>query len=147
MVSSVSGCRKCKVNPIKNLNSPVLEIKNLTVSYLQGGLHNIALRDFSICVQKGQTYGLVGESGSGKSTAALSIMGYLPEEARVRTGKVLFNGVDLLTLESSKIKTFWGNKLSLVPQHPHSSLNPSMRIQEQISEGIQFHRKYSSREI
>ncbi len=97
------------------------------------------MRDFALEITPGQTYGLVGESGSGKSTIALTIMRYLGSNGQARQGEILFNGRNLLTLSSAEMRQVWGQDLSLVPQDPLSSLNPSMRLAEQIGEILRQH--------
>jgi len=114
--------------------SPILRIKELTVAYkLRDKVHN-AVRDFSLEIEPGGKYGLVGESGSGKTTIALAILNYLGKDGLIQGGEVLFKGKDLLGLTKSQLKEVWGSQISLVPQNPQSSLNPSMRIGDQIAE-------------
>ncbi len=118
---------------------PVLQVEDLTVAYQQGADWLDAVRDFSMQIEPGQTYGLVGESGSGKTTIAMAIMRYLGEEGRVRKGRIAFEGRDLLALSDSQMRRVWGAKMSLVPQNPLSSLNPSIRVGEQLAEVLRFH--------
>ncbi len=114
--------------------SPILRIKGLTVAYkLREKVHN-AVRDFSLQIEPGQKYGLVGESGSGKTTIALAILNYLGEDGLIQGGEIQFKGKDLLGLTKSQLMEVWGSQISLVPQNPQSSLNPSMRIGDQIAE-------------
>ena len=115
---------------------PVLEIDNLTVSYSQGKQWLDAVRDFSLRIEAGQTYGLVGESGSGKSTLALAIMRYLSENGAVRGGTIKLSGRDLMSLGEADMRHVWSNLIKLVPQNPLSSLNPSLRIGDQMTEGL-----------
>jgi peptide/nickel transport system ATP-binding protein len=115
---------------------PVLQIDNLTVSYRQAGRWLDAVRDVSLRIDSGQTYGLVGESGSGKSTLALAIMRYLSENGAVRQGSVQLAGRDLLALDDVAMRQVWSTAIKLVPQDPLSSLNPAMRIGEQVAEAL-----------
>src|SRR5574341_1167837 len=110
----------------------VLEIDNLTVSYRQGGRWLDAVRDVGLRIQAGQTYGLVGESGSGKSTLALAIMRYLSKNGAVRQGSIHLAGRDLMTLSEAEMRRVWGELVKLVPQNPLSSLNPSLRVGNQL---------------
>ncbi len=126
--------------------SEILTIENLTVAYRTGGEWLDAVRDFSLRIQPGQTYGLVGESGSGKTTVALTIMRYLNDAGRVRQGKISFSGYDLLDLEDSDLRQVWGDQLALVPQDPLSSLNPSIQIGEQLQELLRHHLKLDGTE-
>ncbi len=118
---------------------PILQIEGLNVAYQQETAWQEAVRDFSLQIEPGQSYGLVGESGSGKTTIAMAIMRYLGEEGRVLQGRIALDGRDLLTLSESEMRQVWGAQMSLVPQNPLSSLNPSIRIGEQLAEVLRFH--------
>ncbi|MFW6183063.1 MAG: ABC transporter ATP-binding protein, partial [Chloroflexota bacterium] len=120
-------------------DAPVLDIDGLSVAYQQDGRALEAVRDFSLHIDAGQTVGLVGESGSGKTTIALTVMRYLDQAGRVTGGRVTFQGRDLLALERSELRRVWGRELTLVPQDPLSSLNPSLPIAEQLAEGLRQH--------
>jgi peptide/nickel transport system ATP-binding protein len=119
---------------------PVLKIQNLSVAYhgIDGWVE--AVRDFSLEILPGQTYGLVGESGSGKTTIAMSIMRYLGSGGRITQGSIVFEGKNLLDLSEKQMGEIWGEKITLVPQNPLSSLNPSLRIGEQITEVLRYRR-------
>jgi len=127
-------------------SNATLTIKNLTVAYRHGKQWFEAVRDFSLQIRSGQTYGLVGESGSGKSTVALAIMRHLGQNGRVQTGEILFENRDMLQLSTSDMQQVWGKQAALVPQDPPSSLNPSIRIGEQIAEILRQHGSLSSNE-
>ena len=124
----------------------MLKINDLSIAYRHKDALLPAVRDFSLEIAVGQTYGLVGESGSGKSTVAMAIMGYLGQGGQVISGNIEFDGRDLLTLSASEIGQILGRDITLVPQDPLSSLNPSIRIGEQIAEGIRHHLKLSTAE-
>ena len=83
-------------------HKPILAISDLNVAYQVGDDLLSAVRDFSLSIAQGQTYGLVGESGSGKSTVALTIMQHLDKSGRVMEGHIQFNGRDLLALDESE---------------------------------------------
>lgn len=117
----------------------VLIIEDLTIAYRHDDSWIEAVRDFSLTLETGQTYGLVGESGSGKTTVALGIMRYLSAAGQIRSGKIEFAGQDLLALEESALENIWGRQLTLVPQDPFSSLNPSIPIGEQLAELLRHH--------
>jgi peptide/nickel transport system ATP-binding protein len=117
----------------------VLNIEGLTVAYRHGDSWIDAVRDFSLTLEAGQSYGLVGESGSGKTTVALAIMRYLSKDGQIRSGKIDFAGQDLLSLKDSDLEDIWGKQLTLVPQDPLSSLNPSIPIGEQLAELLRHH--------
>src|ERR1700730_2961884 len=115
-------------------------IEGLSIRYRTPGGDIDALSDVSLSVTKGQTLAVVGESGSGKSTVALAVMGILPAEARITGGRVLFRGTDVLTLDRESRRKLRGARMALVFQDPFSVLNPSMRVGEQIGEGLVHHR-------
>ena len=120
---------------------PILRVSGLTVAYRSGRSWLDAIREVDLEIAAGQTYGLVGESGSGKSTLALAIMRYLDEDSLVRAGQIEFGGRDLLRLGPGEMRHIWGTQLNLVPQDPLSSLNPSLRVGEQIAETLRANLK------
>ncbi len=122
----------------------MLKITDLTIAYRHGRSYLNAVRDFSLHIRAGETYGLVGESGSGKTTVALAVMRYLSEGGQVQAGRIEFDGRDLLALTPTEMRQVWGRQMNLVPQDPLSSLNPSMRMGEQIAEGLRHHLEMSS---
>ena len=117
----------------------ILNISNLTVAYRHRRAWLEAVRNFDLGLPAGKTYGLVGESGSGKSTVALTIMRYLGQNGRVMQGAIEFDGRDLLALSPKELCNVWGKEIALVPQDPLSALNPSLRVEEQIAEGLRRH--------
>lgn len=119
-----------------NQAGPLLAVRDLTVGYRSHSGFRQALRHVSLSIEHGQIYGLVGESGSGKTTLALSIMGYLPPAGQVLGGQIVFDGIDLLGLTREALRRIWGAQITLAPQDPLSSLNPSLRIGEQIGETL-----------
>jgi peptide/nickel transport system ATP-binding protein len=118
---------------------PILNIDNLTVAYRQGGKWLDAVRNISMRIHSGETYGLVGESGSGKTTLVMAVMRYLGENGRVQEGEIELGGTRLLSLSQTEMRRVWGKKITLVPQNPQSSLNPSIRIGEQLAETLRYH--------
>ena len=112
----------------------ILEISDLSMVYTTDGVNLPVLRDIDLEIQKGQIYGLVGESGSGKTTLGLTIMRYLPQEGRVTKGSIHLASWDLLKLPKSELRSLWGKEISFVPQDPYSSLNPTIRVGEQLAE-------------
>ena len=121
----------------------VLEIRNLNVSYVTGRGVARAVRDVSLSINEGETYGLVGESGCGKSTVALAIMRYLPRRTQV-TGSILFQGRDLMTAPASQLRQLRGNRIAMVYQDPQSSLNPVLTIEKQLVEVVTTHEMVSA---
>lgn len=120
-------------------SGPLLAIEDLTVAYPVAGELQPAVRNVSFSLEHGQTYGLVGESGSGKTTIALAVMRYLPAGAEVLGGEIRLRGQDLLQLSRPEMRRIWGAEMALVPQDPLSSLNPSLKIGEQLSEILRHH--------
>jgi len=114
-------------------------LDGVTVSYYQDGEWLDAVRDVSLEILPGETLGLVGESGSGKSTLALAVAQYLAANGAVRAGRIRFGGRDLLGLSPRDLREIRGAQIGLVPQNPLASLNPSIRVGEQIAEIVRRH--------
>ncbi len=118
---------------------PVLECRNLCISYVTRAADIPAVVDFNLTLNKGETVGLVGESGCGKSTVAMAIMQYMGHNGRISGGQVLYKGVDLATLTPEQLRSLRGNEIAMVYQEPMASLNPAMRCGEQLIEVPMFH--------
>lgn len=116
----------------------ILEVQDLVVDFRTAAGAVQAVRGISFSMEQGQTLAIVGESGSGKSVTSRAIMGILTENATVRRGQVLFDGQDLLKLNQRQLCSIRGNRIAMVFQDPLSSLDPVMRIGEQIAEGIRL---------
>ncbi|WP_050419869.1 ABC transporter ATP-binding protein [Bradyrhizobium tropiciagri] len=125
----------------------VLDVKNLqTVFFTNSGLFR-AVDDVSFSVRRGETLAIVGESGCGKSVSALSIMRLVPDPpGRIVGGSVTLEGTDLLKLDDAAMRSIRGNRISMIFQEPMTSLNPVMRIGDQIIEAVRLHQKVSSKE-
>ena len=126
---------------------PLLEIKDLNISFLEEGMSTLALNDISLTVTKGKITAIVGESGSGKSVTALSILQLLPKQAAIK-GKILFSRYgskqeDLIRLNSKDISTIRGNHIAMVFQEPMTSLNPVLTCGFQVMETLARHQKLS----
>lgn len=119
--------------------TPVLAIRDLSVSFRSRGSELEVVKGVSIEVHAGRTVALVGESGSGKSTTAAAINRLLPENGRITGGQVLFDGQDLAKLSEREMVSVRGAGIGLVPQDPMSNLNPLMRIGNQIAEALVVH--------
>lgn len=114
----------------------LVEIRNLSLSYRVGRDWLAALHGVSVSIQRGETLAIVGESGSGKSTLANAIMGLLPENAQVSGGELWVAGQDLAQASEHSKRQLRGRTVGLVPQDPLVSLNPTMRIGQQIAEAL-----------
>lgn len=114
----------------------LLEILKLSVEY---GPDAFALRGVDIVVDEGEALALIGESGSGKSTVALSILNYLGAGGRVVSGGIRFRDTDLLKLGRRERQQIYGRRIAHVAQDPMSALNPALRIETQLTEGIRTH--------
>jgi peptide/nickel transport system ATP-binding protein len=121
----------------------VLAIEGLTVRYRTPAGAVEALSDVSLSIEKGRTLAVVGESGSGKSTVALAAMDLLPPEGTVASGRVLFGSTDILALSPEQRRSLRGARIALVFQDPFSVLNPTLRIGEQVGEGLVHHRGFT----
>ncbi|MFZ0208835.1 MAG: ABC transporter ATP-binding protein [Roseiarcus sp.] len=105
----------------------------------------VILHDVSLEVRRGETCGLVGESGAGKSTIAKAILGILPRTVRVTGGAVRFEGVDLMTMPTDARRPLIGERIALIPQDPLTALNPSRRIEAQLTDGLRLQRGLDAR--
>jgi oligopeptide/dipeptide ABC transporter ATP-binding protein len=121
----------------------VLEVRDLHVRIASRRGTVRAVDGVSFDVAPGEALGLVGESGSGKSMTLRAVLGLLPPEARVTSGQVLLDGVDLLKVGQSQLNRIRGPKMSMIFQEPMSALNPVMRVGPQIAEGPQVQLGYS----
>lgn len=123
-----------------NESVPILQVKNLVTTFHTAEGPVEAVRDISFQLHRGETMALVGESGSGKSVTAMSLLNMVRRPGRVERGRVLFQGQDLLSLDEPAMRRIRGKAISLVFQDPIASLNPLMRVRDQIVETIQAHR-------
>ena len=117
-----------------NGGGSLLNIENLKVVY-KTDLETVeAVNDISLTVMRGRTLGLVGETGAGKTTTALSILRLLPSATgRIESGRIEFNGQDLLKLDENMMRVIRGNRIAMVFQDPMTSLNPVMTVGDQIA--------------
>ena len=132
---------------MENTNNNILEIKNLhTYFYTDSGVIK-SVDGVDIELREGSTLGIVGESGSGKSVTALSVMGLLMgTTGKVAEGEILFEGRDLTKLDDEERRKMRGEKISMIFQEPMISLNPVMKIGDQITECILMHNNISKQE-
>ena len=122
----------------------LLEICDLVVDFedTHSPSHRI-LDGIALTLQQGDALSLVGESGSGKTVLALTILGLLPETGHVRTGKALWNGVDLLRLNENERRKIRGSQIAMIFQDPQASLNPVHPVGKQIAWLLRLHRDVS----
>lgn len=121
-------------------DTPLLSIEDLAVEFRtrRGAVH--AVRGLSYRLRAGETLAIVGESGSGKSVSALSLMRLIAEPAgRIRRGRILFEGRNLLDLSEKAMRGVRGNDISMIFQEPMTSLNPVLTIARQIGEAVRLH--------
>ena len=125
----------------------VLDVKGLqTVFFTNSGLFR-AVDDVSFRVRRGETLAIVGESGCGKSVTALSVMRLVPDPpGRIVGGSITLEGQDLLALDESEMRKIRGDRISMIFQEPMTSLNPVMRIGDQIAEAVRLHRPTTAKE-
>jgi microcin C transport system ATP-binding protein len=121
-------------------SQPLLDIRDLSVAFRQGGRETLAVDRISFRIDKGQCVALVGESGSGKSVSALSVMRLLPYPAAYHpSGQIRFKGQELLQLPERELRALRGNDISIIFQEPMTSLNPLHTIERQIGEILELH--------
>lgn len=124
----------------------LLEVKDLNIEFHDHLIPETVVYDFDLELKAGEIVGLVGESGSGKSMSALAIAGLLSRRDMHKKGQILFDGLDLLTCERSKLRKIQGNEISMIFQEPMTSLSPVKRIGWQIEESLRIHTELNKEE-
>jgi microcin C transport system ATP-binding protein len=120
----------------------LLEVKDLSVAFRQGGKTTTAVDHISFSINKGETVALVGESGSGKSVTALSILKLLAYPAASHpSGHILYNGKDILAADDAELRKVRGSDITMIFQEPMTSLNPLHTVEKQIGEILELHSK------
>jgi peptide/nickel transport system ATP-binding protein len=119
--------------------APLLEVRDLSIAYRQGGGWSRAVDAVSFAVRAREVFGLVGESGCGKSTVALQLLGYQHPAMKVEQGDVLFKGRSLTAMPRARLDALRGDRIAFVPQNPTTALNPGIRIGEQLVETMVAH--------
>ncbi len=127
------------------MTAPRLAIEALSAISLRDGNRPI-LRRVSLAVATGEVHGLVGESGAGKTTIAKAILGIIPSQVKVTDGRIGFEGRDLLALSPNDLRAVLGRDIALVPQDPSTALNPSRRIDAQMTDGLRLKRGLSAKQ-
>lgn len=126
--------------------TPILDIRNLAVSYETRHGDVPAVRDLTFDIARGEAHSIVGESGCGKSTVAFSVVNFLGRNGKIVNGQILFQGRDLVGRTQEELRQIRGDQISMVYQDPMQALNPSMRIGEQMAEVLFVHRRVSKAE-
>ncbi|WP_342644002.1 ABC transporter ATP-binding protein [Rhodoligotrophos ferricapiens] len=124
--------------------APLLSVEELSVAFAQGDTRVLAVDRVSFDIRPGETVALVGESGSGKSVTALSVLRLLPYPAASHpTGRILFEGSDVLHADDRTLRRIRGNEIGIVFQEPMTSLNPLHTIEDQVGEVLKLHQGMS----
>ncbi len=128
------------------MSEPLLDIRNLSVSYAIGGIRARAVEDLSLTLGAGERLGIVGESGSGKSTLALALLRLHKPPAQIDSGEVRIGGTDVLRLDKAGLRQFRWSEVSMIPQGAMNSLNPVIKVRAQMADTIRAHRSDMSRQ-
>ena len=124
----------------------ILSVQDLHTSFKTDNGEVSAVNGISFNLDRGKTLGIVGESGSGKSVTAYSIMRILAENGYVKSGKILYNGENILDWSEKKMRKFRGEKISIIFQDPMTSLNPVFSIGYQLIEAVTLHTNKTKKE-
>jgi oligopeptide/dipeptide ABC transporter ATP-binding protein len=125
----------------------LLDIQNLKTHFFVRGQVARAVDDVSLEILAGQTLGLVGESGCGKSVTAHSIIRLIPDPpGKIVSGRIIFDGTDLLSIPEDRMRRIRGNRISMIFQEPMTSLNPVFTVGEQVAEVLRLHQGLSRRD-
>ena len=122
----------------------LLSIEGLRTVFRTSSGEVAAVDGVSVSVAKGKTLGIVGESGCGKSVLSLSIMRLVPQPGRIASGKIMFDGRDLLTLPPAQMRDIRGSRIAMIFQEPMTSLNPVFTVGDQITEAMRAHDRTTS---
>jgi peptide/nickel transport system ATP-binding protein len=125
--------------PASLVEVPIVEVESLGVDYWSQRRWQNVVSDVAFAIGRREILGLAGESGCGKSTVAYSLLGERRAGSRIRSGRVLFEGRDLLRLGEGELRAIRGTRIGFVPQNPSGSLTPSMLCGHQIREVIEYH--------
>jgi peptide/nickel transport system ATP-binding protein len=135
-----------KATHIEKSAEPILEIENLSISFFTRKGEIPAVMDFSCTVLPGEAMGIVGESGCGKSTVSLGIMRDLSNVGRIVGGRIRFKGRDMGEMSDAELRAIRGNEIAMIYQEPMASLNPAMKVGQQLMEVPLIHDRVSREE-
>jgi oligopeptide transport system ATP-binding protein len=126
---------------------PLLDVTDLrTFFHTRNGIYR-AVDGVNFSIERGETLGIVGESGSGKSVTCYSLMGLIPQPpGRIESGRAIFDGIDLLHCTPAQARSIRGKRIAMIFQDPMTSLNPYLRISEQLIEPLLIHEKISKKD-
>ncbi|WP_101877248.1 ABC transporter ATP-binding protein [Lachnoclostridium edouardi] len=132
---------------VLDVNENLLDIKDLSVTYKTEDGVVYAVNNLNLSIGHKETLGFVGETGAGKTTTAMTIMGLLPiPPGKVTSGEILFDGRDMLKISDRERRGILGEEISMIFQDPMTSLNPSMKVGDQIVEMIRLHKSIGKKE-
>jgi peptide/nickel transport system ATP-binding protein len=124
----------------------MLRVEDLSIWFEDRGTLEKVVKGLSFSMDSGEILGIVGESGSGKTMTALTIAGILKKNARIESGKIAFEGKELLSLTGKELRDIQGKEISMIFQEPMTALNPTLRIGRQVEETLLLHEKMSRKE-
>jgi oligopeptide transport system ATP-binding protein len=130
---------------VTGVTTPALAVEGLGVEFSVGGAIVRAVADVSFTVDAGETVAIVGESGSGKTVTALAVMGLIDRPGRITGGSLLLEGRSLVGLDEGEYRGLRGRVLAMVFQDPMTSLNPVLRVGDQVAEAITVHDRSMTR--
>ena len=128
------------------MSEKILAVSDLQIEFHDHQLPETVVYDFDLDLEKGEIVGIVGESGSGKSMSALAIAGLLSRHNMKKSGKIMYDGQNLLTCDRKILRSYQGNRIAMIFQEPMTSLNPVKRIGWQVEESLRIHVPEMSKE-
>lgn len=121
------------------MNEPLLQVRNLNVTYMHESDEVKAVRDISFSVSPGSVLAILGGSGAGKSSIALALPGLHERAVAEVTGEVMFCGRDILLMDEGQLDSLRGREIGMMFQDPRRSLDPTMKVENQVAEAVRLH--------